>query len=85
MTAVVEVECPVCSDAVVEFPRWDHARAGDHGACDPPCECCGGECDCIGEDEERNCPHCGARIVWHCDGEAGWPWVDDDDPAWRRA
>ena len=70
----VEIECPVCSEEV-EFPRWDHERAGD-----PPCS----GCTCIGEDEERICAKCGARIVWHTDGEVGWSWVDDDDPAWTK-
>lgn len=67
----VEVECPVCS-AAVEFPRYNHDRAGE-----PPCE----DCECIGEDEERDCWQCGARIVWHLD-DYGYPVVDDDDPAW---
>lgn len=68
----VEVECPVCS-AAVEFPRFDHELADE-----PPCE----DCECIGEDEERTCHQCGARIVWQVDQEFGQPSVDDYDPAW---
>lgn len=68
--------CPVCDDEV-EFPAWDHERAGDG-------PCAFSACTCVGEDEESKCPGCGARVIWHCDGEEGWPFVDEDDPAWGR-
>lgn len=76
MSATVDVECPVC-DETVEFPAFVHPE-------DEPCELCEKKPSCILEDKERECPKCKARIVWHCDGEAGWPWVDDDDPAWLK-
>ena len=63
----VEVECPVCSESI-DFPGL---RPQDHEANE--CE----NCSCIYEDTERECPTCGALVMWHVDDEHGWPWVDE--------